>query len=175
MSAYNGPPFGPPPDSPHLRLALAQCSDAAARLRVVENLRRSVTEQLQGLAGRVHPFDPEDNDQVVVFVLAARRHATPAEKKLLDLLRACVDAQETGDVPVFADLRHREDQQEQARANGKKGGRPRKADEHAAIRARFDERRRRFPMLTKHELYEDVGYEFGKTWETVRDIVTGGT
>ena len=104
MSAYNVARFGALLDSPHLRLALSQCPDAAARLRVVENLRRSVTEQLQDLVGRVHAFDPGDNDQVVVFVLAARRHATPAETKLLDLLRACVDAQEAGDVPPYAEL-----------------------------------------------------------------------
>lgn len=175
MSAYHLARFGALLDSPHLRLTLARCPDAAARLRVVENLRHSVSEQLQGLASRVHPFDPDDNDQVVVFVLAARRHATPAESKLLDLLRACVDAQETGDVPPYADLRRAQDLHEVAVASGKRGGRPRKADEHAAIRARFAELRPRRRTLTARELYEDIAHEFGKHWTTVRDIVTSKT
>lgn len=56
--------------------------------------------------------------------------------------------------------------------HGKRGGRPRKDAQGKAWTEEFDARKRRFPMLTSREIYEDIAEPAGKKWTTVRDQIS---
>lgn len=55
---------------------------------------------------------------------------------------------------------------------GRKGGRPKKTDIAKDWTDQFDLRKRRFPMLTPREIYEDIGSVHGKKWTTVRNQIS---
>lgn len=78
-------------------------------------------------------WDLADDEQALLFAFALRDYApTPEELRSADLLRACVAAEELGDVPAFADQQLGRDHREGQRLKGAQTGAPKNVRERAA-------------------------------------------
>ena len=106
--------------NPHFAVVLRQCRTREQRMEVVQNLRVDASHQLAVLAARV-PRVPEhlseryrargistawnlgDDEQAIEFTLAMQQHhPTAPEIDAAAVLRACVAANEAGDVVPIA-------------------------------------------------------------------------
>lgn len=190
MSIHSVNRAGPLLDDPELRAVLARCGDGAARLRVIADLRARVIADLQALAARVPTvpdriiekylwgcwpppvWELENNELAIEFTLAAKPYAAAAELRLLRILRACIDAQEAGDVPVYAEM---------AQGARMRKGRPRGAvgDKRAYVKRLVGTD---VPRLSARKLYSlaldeadtdgsPFGREDGELWDRARECV----
>lgn len=177
---------------PNIAVVMAKARTTPARLALVAQLRTSAASQLLNVAARIpmasdrilaeyrkRGMSPawrldadaaglyHDDEAVGFCGLVEKYGPTEAEQQAMKLLRACIFAQEYGDVPIFDALNQAVKQSAANAANREKKGKLTEAQKRRIIRAYRDAQK----SGSTYNVTQDLARQYGVSRTTIHNVI----
>ncbi|MGJ7914797.1 hypothetical protein ACI48D_04860 [Massilia sp. LXY-6] len=179
---------------PHIAVRMSKATSTRARLTLVAQLRTSAASELSNVAARIpmasdrilaeyrkRGMSPawrldadaaglyHDDEAVGFCGLVEKYDPTESEQQAVKLLRACIFAQEYGDVPIFDALNQAVKQSETNAKNRKKNGLLKAAAQKRIILCYRDAQK----SGSTYGLIKSLAYEYGVSRTAIYNVING--